>query len=270
LSTYCYRSDAPAISSDGKFFSDGDTSTDAVDTTDAKKNDEWDDAALASNLARKVTTNASAEVRDMKSLDGAKGHQGNIAEKLRMEETKAQLAAAREGMEREAKLLQEKKEEMEAKKQEVAPRFAGAASSLGGGGKWMPPSLAKMKMGAPSTGGGNRRFNVDDAELFPDLATADKIIEQKEKEQQPLYKLVKKTPVGGGASWASKKPDAFPKSDVPAEPEITAADAPIQETLPQQASSEATFATDISSHIPAKVAPIKKKKKDLSTFKHNA
>jgi hypothetical protein len=277
-------SDAPALSTDGALGADATSSE-----VNSAHHDEWDDAALASDLTRRVhassltsNNNPVEAVRDMKS-DGAKGHSGNdIAEKLRTEEIKAQLAAAREGMEREAKLLKEKKEEAEAKKSETAPRFAGAGSSTGrSGDKWMPPSLSKMKMGAASTSTANRRFNVEDEELFPELAVADKIIEQKERDQQHSYKPVKKTPVGGGATWGSKPKITASSPAVAPEPEATQGsineeplvNAPAA-TATSSSSAITTSALDpvvptsegASANV-SKVAPVKKKKKDLSTFK---
>ena len=165
-------------------------------------------------------------------------------------------------MEREARLLKEKKEADEAKKQDVASRFSGAAANIGVAGsvKWQPPSLARV----------NRRFNVEDEELFPDLAAAGKILEQKEKDQQAAFKPVKKTPVGGGASWASKPKSSSPASAVTPEPasaaEILSQDEAVQE---ESASAPLSVSSTPSSDAP-KIAPIKKKKKDLSTFKPKA
>ncbi|GKY92826.1 hypothetical protein MPSEU_000252200 [Mayamaea pseudoterrestris] len=286
--------DAPAVSTDGKIMADGTAFSADPSTVSVKKpqqDEEWDDG-LASDFARKANTASEATVRDIKSLDAGKHHSGNIAEKLRVEETKAALAAAREGMEREARLLKEKKETDEAKKQEAATRFSGASATVGvTASKWTPPSLARVKLGAASaTKGVNRRFNAEDEELFPDLASADKIIEQKEKEQQNAFRPLKKTPVGGGASWANKPtlsstiravaPEFETEAPVTSYTESTAQGASPDElsaaATPSPASTTAAPilpASDTSGFAASstsKIAPVKKKKKDLSTFKPKA
>ena len=270
--TLLCRSDAPAVSTDGALVGGP---IDATISDTKPQQEEWDDTALASDFSRKATTTTDV-IRDMKSLENSKGNSGNIAEKLRVEETKAQLAAAREGMEREARLLKEKKEADEAKKKEVASRFSDAAANIGGGSsmKWQPPSLTRVKMGASTAPSGNRRFNVEDEELFPDLAAAGKILEQKEKEQQAAFKPVKKTPVGGGATWASKPKSSSPSRAVAPEPEP--AETPATEIASEEVKQEESTTAPLpaAASTPAsdapKIAPLKKKKKDLSTFKPKA
>jgi hypothetical protein len=216
-----------------------------------------------------------SELMDMKAFDPKRNEQDNIAEKLRVEENKAKLAAAREGMEREAQRLKEEQE----KKTAVASRFAGAAEGIGGaGGKWVPPhmragALPKIRMGV---GGGNpNKVDTQDENLFPDLAAADAIIEQ-QKQQQPAFKMAKKTPVGGGASWASKpkleskpkvetKPET-PKKEVQPQPEPAPEPAPPAPVPPTEKPKPAEKAESSPAKPVAK--PLgKKKKKDLSAFK---
>lgn len=212
---------------------------------DGSNNDQeqWDDAALVT--APKKTVVASAEVMDMKSLE--KEHE-NIAEKLRVEETRAQLAAAREGMERRAA---EHKEE----KQPTQPtRFAAAAT----GGKWMPPHIR--------SGGGMKstKLDVQDEELFPDLASAEKILEQKQQQQHTAYKPIKKTPVGGGATWASKVNVAKVKKDITPPVEESEVVEEQQAEEPKQPPAQTT--TKVLSSSATAATRTKKKKKDLSTF----
>jgi hypothetical protein len=242
------------------------------------ESEQWDDEALAAaTLSRKAASSTgTSEVLEMKSLDTQRKDQGNIAEKLRVEETKAQLAAAREGMEREGAKRKEERE----KKDEEKPRFvAAAATSVGGGSKWLPSrmrsgggaSLTRMRMGGPG-----QKLDVQDEELFPDLATADKILEQKERDQQPVLKAPKKTPVGGRASWASKPKTPPPKDELAeAVEEVPVEEAPIEE--PPKSESEGPNADSSTGASPAKTVvkkttttTTKKKKKDLSTFKPGA
>lgn len=240
---------------------------------DKGSGEQWDDEALAATLTRKTAATSggtTAELMDMKALDPKRNEQDNIAEKLRVEENKAKLAAAREGMEREAQRLKEEQEKKKEAAAAVAPRFAAAAAT---GGKWVPPhmraggagTLPKIRMGA--AGGGTQKVDTQDEELFPDLAAADAIIEQQQKHQQPVFKVAKKTPVGGGASWASKKAEPAKAAEpapapAPATPPPAPAPAPAPEA-PKPAATEATAA----SQPPVKKTLGKKKKKDLSTFK---
>jgi len=186
---------------------------------------QWDDAALAAKTSRKVmavsvpsgvTTKELAETKAMALKTYTSGNeQEDIVEKLRVEETKAKLAAAREGMEREAQRIKEGKEK---KEQEVtSSRFgnaaAGMSASSGVGGKWVPSRMRAGGGGIP-TGWGSKmssqkKVDTEDEDLFPDLATADAIIE-KQKQEQPAFKAPTKTPVGGGASWGASSSSAAP------------------------------------------------------------
>lgn len=281
-------------------------------------NDEqWDDAAVVavsssatSTAARKPASatsggdahvGASAGILDYKSLAPKRGAgSDNIAEKLRLEETKAQLAAAREGMEREAQKLKEEKE----RKAQAAASKASASGGGGiggglsaGGSRWLPPHLRAGGAGTMSAPAGTSRFgaaaamggkiDVQSEELFPDLASADKILEQqKEKEQHSAFRIPKKTPVGGGATWASKprlpaaaaapapsKREPAPQS-APSEPAQRDSPArnPDPEPQPDVSEIEPPVVTAASTDVaapksPPKIAPKKKNKKDLSTFK---
>jgi hypothetical protein len=177
---------------------------------------QWDDAALAAKTSRKgmavavpsgVTTKEYAETKAMALKTHTTGNeQEDIVEKLRVEETKAKLAAAREGMEREAQRIKDDKE----KKEEVvtSSRFGNAAAGMSGvGGKYVPSHKRAGGTGM-ATGWGSRmsssqkKVDTEDENLFPDLATADAIIE-KQKQEQPAFKVNTKTPVGGGATWGA-------------------------------------------------------------------
>jgi hypothetical protein len=216
----------------------------------------------------------------MKNLDLKRSEQGDIAEKLRVEETKAQLAAAKAGMEKEAQRL---KEEKELKKQggfqEVVtnnkPRFGAAAAGMAGGSKWLPPHMRSGGGGLSSMpsrfAGASQKVDTQDENLFPDLAAASAILEQ--QKQQPAYKAPKKTPVGGGATWgnrpklnlASKKVD----TEKPAVPEPKPEVKPVEtkSAEPEPAAQPAKTAEPAAAPAAAPIKPKKKKKKDLSTFK---
>jgi hypothetical protein len=217
----------------------------------------------------------------MKSMDPKRSDQGYIAEKLRVEETKAQLASAREGMERQAAKLKDDRDTKDAKKAEKNasipsnPRFGAAAASMGAGGtgaKWLPPHLRAGGGGASMSrapmpgahGGFQKKVDTMDEQLFPDLATADAIIEKQSQMTQP-GKAPKKTPVGGGATWATK----MKKPSVKA-PKAPKAEPVVAEALPN-ADKESEEPAKAESAAPVAKAPIKKrtvkKKKDLSTFK---
>lgn len=240
--------------------------------------DQWDDEALAATLTRKTATTGTgttSELMDMKKFDPKVNEQDEVAEKLRVEENKAKLAAAKEGMEREAARLKEAKE----KKTEAAPatsnRFAAAAAG-GAGGKWVPPhmrggGLPKIRMGAGAPGG---KVDTQDEQLFPDLASADAIIKQQEGQQQTAFRVVKKTPVGGGATWGNK---SKPQQAAKAKPQPRA-ESPKKEATPEPVAAAPasaapspekpkTTTAEPAAAAPKKTLGKKKKKKDLSTFK---
>lgn len=187
----------------------------------------------------------------MKNLDNVVDD-SDIKERILKEETKAQLAAAREGMEREAARLKEQKQETTTPQ---SNRFGNAAASMGGS-TWLTPH---RRGGATSLPGAGQKLDTQSEELFPDLASADKILERKEKAQQPIYKAPKKTPVGGGATWATKAPV---KAATMAE---ASGETPSSQSRAGEAASTPT--PIITSGAPVKKAVSKKKKKDLSAFK---
>lgn len=277
-------SDAPALSKDeiAPVVSSG-IDANVSDTNDATE--QWDDEALAATLTQKKAVAASgnaAELLDMKSLDLKRTEQGDIQEKLRLEENKAALAAAREGMEREAQRLKDEKEKKEQETTSSAkPRFGTAAAGLTSGGKWLPPHMrsgggaslsSRLGMGGSAT----QKLDTEDENLFPDLAAADAILE-KQKAQEVAYKAPKKTPVGGGATWGSKAKAPMKKNDPePAVQTKIEEPAAISESRAEAPTAGAFSAVDSTSNVAgdgvsnqqkAPIKPKKKKKKDLSTFK---
>lgn len=274
-------------------------------TKENESSEQWDDEAMVANTFRKNvvvvsnTPSTSGGLLDMKSFDPKRTDPDNIAEKLRVEETKAQLAAAREGMEREAAKLKEERERKELAKLELEKSRLGTASSSTG--KWVAPSLRAAKASVvtrPRIGGSSsQKLDVQDEELFPDLAAADKILEKKERDKAPVIKAPKKTPVGGGASWASKPITTKEKVDSAtakekvdsatakekvdsvaaepsSEPDSLQTDAvPETETKVEDIQAEKlpptpALATEaVNTQHVAKKTVTKKKKKDLSTFK---
>lgn len=279
--------DAPALSTDQDHLS---VVTSAVFSAEIKdpldqnskeqeSSEQWDDEAMAANTFRKnavvvsSTPAATAGVLDMKSFDPKRTDPDNIAEKLRVEETKAQLAAAREGMERQAAKLKEERE----RKDQVEK--SSSASSI-----WVAPSLRASALSRARMGTVSQKLDVQDSELFPDLAAADKILEKKEKDHAPIFKAQKKTPVGGGASWASKTSTAKlsqpssvvePPAVVENKSEPDEAQEPLVESETQEEIAPASKvqpamapAADVVVAQPVtKKTVTKKKKKDLSTFK---
>ena len=138
---------------------------------------------------------------------------------------------------------------------------------------------SRMGMGPGPSGTG--KLDTQDESLFPDLASADAIIEQ-QKSQQPAFKIPKKTPVGGGATWGSKLKKAnearkaqqngsaqeSSTQDEPKPVESTKDEPPATEAAPAPApSNEPSKETAPAPVAKAPIKPKKKKKKDLSTFK---
>jgi len=226
---------------------------------------QWDDEALAASYSRKgaVAAASTAEVLDMKAFDAKRRDQDDIAERMRLEETKAQLAAAREGMEREAQRLKEERERKREETKKPESRAIGGISGIGAGGKWVPPhmrsgsGLSRVRMGSVGPPA-SQKLDTQDSSLFPDLAAADKILEQQKGQESVAYKVQKKTPVGGGATWGSRPPIARQKQLPESKPKTPEPDAEIY--VPP--STKSTQPPPIE-----KKKPTKKKKKDLSTFK---
>ena len=183
-------SDAPALSTDNDAAAAASAAANAPDAgiivnADAtSESEQWDDEAMAATMAQKKaiasTANSTTELLDMKALDLKRSEQGDIQEKLRVEANKAKLAAAREGMEKEAQRLKEEKEKKEQQASSSKPRFGAAAAGMGapgaGGGKWLPPHLRgggaslSSQMGGGISGGFGQKLDTEDENLFPDLA----------------------------------------------------------------------------------------------------
>jgi len=288
--------------------------------------DQWADSAGGWGSNNKATaTNTSsgdskvAELLDMQALKVKRNEQDDVAERLRIEETKAKLARAKEGMAKEAERLAAEKE---AKEFKVAARAARAAPSAAGGGgtsgKWVPShmrstggasggsrfGLAGSNMrGAASMDGSGFQKPVDMAneELFPDLAAADKILEEKEKQEKAAQDRMSsnkvRAPAGWGASRApggnatsaaaaptqrkplnlvkpvERKPlnlapeGSQPKEEDKAEETKPAAEEPAAPATTLAAEKPAEKAVKPAEEKPKKKVLKKKKKKDLSTFK---
>lgn len=258
-------SDAPALTNE----QDSTVVSNSVETTEGRNNapdsnnKDWDDetASTAVSAVRSAPADSSAAVLDMKT-HGSNAEAENIAEKLRVEATKKQLAAAREGMEREALKLKEEREKEKGGKRTAPtvgtgrPMFSHLRGAGAGG-------LSRTRLGATS------KLDTQDQELFPDLASASKILEKKEKDNKPVFKVAKKTPVGGGASWASKMKATPPTpTEAIVDSPAPAPEGPVQDTPAKPPKETPAPAPAPAPRVVKKAT--KKKKKDLSTFKPGA
>lgn len=254
-------------------------------------NVDWDEDALTLKTTKPTTSvamgNGPSELLDMKALELRRSEQDDIAERMRVEETRAKLAAAKAGMEKEAQRLREEQEAKEAKKRErdaaQTSRFGAASAGLssdsaGTANKWIPPHMRNAApppprssamgigssrfsgaMGGPVSGSSfQKKVDMMDEELFPSLAAADMMLAQ-EEEQKAAQAAAFKAKMSGVPAWGAKKKTVVKKDEsiaqeVKDEPDIIPAVAP--------SSIAPTAATPV-------VKPIlkKKKKKDLSTFK---
>jgi hypothetical protein len=156
--------------------------------------------STASAVAGTGADSKVAELLDMQALNAKRNVQDDVAERLRIEETKAALARAKEGMAKEAERLAAEKAEKEAKAAARAEARAesSATSALGGsgaGGKWVPSfrSTASSSSGTGSSirgpvsmggvgSGFQKSVDMSNDELFPDLAAADQILTEREKQ----------------------------------------------------------------------------------------
>lgn len=254
---------------------------------------DWDDVALSNSLQKNIAsstvatssgTGGAAELLDMKALEKKRNEQDDIAERLRVEETKAKLKAAKEGMEKEGQRLKEEKEAKAQPFQTVTTggsRFGKASANIFGGSsgggapgdKWVPSHMRGGSGITPRTmssshSGYQRKVDTQDENLFPDLATADKII-AKEEEQKQIANRKAKAPT---AAWGMKR--VSPKEPSPqvkqsTSPPPPSPPAPTEEKVEIKEEPVAVAKPDTK---PAPAAAglkkkTKKKKKDLSTFK---
>lgn len=148
-------------------------------------------ATVAAGADSKVT-----ELLDMQALNAKRNVQDDVAERLRIEDTKAALARAKEGMAKEAERLAAEKEAKAAARADGNYGGGGAiggsalgGASGGGGGKWVPSfrSNGSSSLGVGSSirgpaSMGSKSVDVSSEELFPDLAVADQILAEKEKQ----------------------------------------------------------------------------------------
>ena len=250
---------------------------------------------MAAKTAPSVVV-TSSEILDVKTLSQTTREESdNIQERLKLEETKAALQAAREGMERQAQRLKEEEQQQQTTAATTTTRtttpssgrFSAAAANISGvsssGAKWVPPHLR--------AGGGtsltttttrarpvsSQKLDTKDETLFPDLNTAGQILQQEKKHESVAYKPPKKTPVGG--TWASSSSRTTAVSKSPAVKEAAVESKPAPEANPAPTTSPETKpavpapTTRVPAAQPtateAKTTTVKKKKKkkDISTFK---
>mmetsp|Transcript_17124 Transcript_17124/g.32396 ORF Transcript_17124/g.32396 Transcript_17124/m.32396 type:complete len:322 (+) Transcript_17124:111-1076(+) len=283
--------DAPPLSNDAET---PNLSSLAISKKVGDASGDWDENALASKVAKTTATSFTSgyvpsELMDMKALELKMNDQDDIAERMRIEETRKKLAAAREGMEKEAQRLREEKEAKEAKKREQmesqSKRFGGAAAeggvgTVGGVGKWVPSRIRESATVAPgfsasrfqaaaSATGYQRKVDINDEELFPDLATAGKLIQEAEEQKAANAAAAA---AANKAKAAASKPkqdtndEAAEKEEVKEEEEKVKETKVGMESVEAEVKAEVTTSTPISSTPGATVPKKKKKKKDLSTF----
>jgi len=165
----------------------------------AGNNDDWDEShgvVWGNNAAANSGADSKvSELLDMEALEVKRNEEDDVAERLRVEETRAQLARAKEGMAKEAERLAAEKAEKEAK---AAERAAGGPAS---GGRWVPAHMRSTGAGA-TVGGGLSSTNE---ELFPDLAAADKILAEKERqEEEERKRIASSQPIRAPSGWGSR------------------------------------------------------------------
>jgi len=267
--------DAPAVSSEAEVPS-------SLNQMSISKNNDnagdWDESAQVAKATTAATGAGPSELMDMKALELKRNEQDDIAERLRVEETKAQLAAAKAGMEKEAQRLKDEKEFKTVKKAaNTAPRPSGLGGGAGGNGKWVPVHMRNSAASRPAmgssmggssrfgnvsgvstTGGYQRKVDTNDDMLFPDLgavAAADKAAEEVEEQKRKEAARV--------AAAARKQRNAAKKA---AEAEKEAEEVTPAEPAPVPAPAPAPAPTPAAAPAPIKKKS-KKKKKDLSTFK---
>jgi len=209
----------------------GETSTSShpstlFQTVSMTNNDGWEDEAPITGSTYSISkkgASGTTELLDMRALQQKRREQDDVAERLRIEETRAVLQRAKLGMEREAKRLEEERAAAEAKKSSrllstAAPQAPATTntSAVGVSDKWIPPNKRGLAttMATSSTFGrmsglpekskgysSIRKLDVADEEAFPDLASADKLIlEAKEKAAAVHHRLTPAKKVAGSSN----------------------------------------------------------------------
>lgn len=263
--------DAPALSSESDPLSLN-TATTSKNNND-NSNGDWDENALSAKVAKAAVTpvgTGPAELMDMKALELKRTEQDDIAERMRVEETRAQLAAAKAGMEKEALRLKEEKEFKESKHYEQLSSSSGTKVTSDSG-KWIPSHMrqntgsSRLKISegtrfghvrgmGPATGY-QRKVDTNDEMIFPDLATADKLIQEEEKQKQSQIRKLKTLP----------KKDKETKESIECEVKKTQ-EAEVKNEDCARLSPPPTI-TNSEIKLNTTTKKKKKKKKDVSTFK---
>lgn len=234
------------------------------------------------------------ELLDMNALEAQRREQDDVAERMRVEATKAALASAREGMEKEARRLKEE-EEFKLVKGKAPVADTNRSAGGGGGTKWVPPHLR----GGASAALGNSRMMMNkvrgkaasidtkDAMDFPDLASANaaideqKRLEREQMEKQRLRAANRKsgiTPWGsqrlgnrGASNNSSSKTKGASKATKEAVADVNPPSPPRKEEAPPAPTVAPPAAPVVSPVATTESVEFKKKKKkkkkDLSTFK---
>eukprot|EP00984_Skeletonema_dohrnii_P005161 scaffold1815_cov147-Skeletonema_dohrnii-CCMP3373.AAC.13 len=169
----------------------------------AGDNDDWDESQAVAWGSNAAATNSGAdskvsELLDMQALEVKRNEEDDVAERLRVEETKAQLARAKEGMAKEAERLAAEKAQKEAK---AAERAAGGPAT---GGRWVPAHMRSSGGGVSVGGGGGGGLSSANEELFPDLAAADKILADKERQEEERKRISSSQPIRAPSGWGSR------------------------------------------------------------------
>lgn len=186
----------------------------------------------------------------MKALEEQRKSEDDVEAKIRLEETRAQLAAAKLNMEAEGKRIEEERKEAERRKQEKAETTRQTSSvSTGIGGKWVPRHMrggASAAVDRGRLGAKSSKLDPLDDEAFPDLGFSS----APEPKAPKMPKQVKKKPVVKAAVLEKKEPPAVPVAIETEEKVVSTPEVQPVATVPV-----------------AKPVVKKKKKKDLSSFK---
>lgn len=258
----------------------------AVQSSDKKSDEGWEEATIG-RVNVVSNKNSVTELLDMNALEERRREQDDVAERMRVEETRAALEAARVGMKKEAQRL--KNEEVKKKQGVVAPVTTDGGDKKG---KWVPVHLR----GNPSAALGNSRLmmnkargksslpNTGDEMDFPDLGSANAAIEaqkkaEKERKEKDRQRAAGKSsgikkwgvsrPSIGGAPPARKKLEMKPTAKQSPPPAPPKAEVPTPAPAPPKVEKDPVPTPAAPAPAPA-LKKKKKKKKDLSTFKKSA
>lgn len=165
---------------------------DSISNVEGNSKEEWADKSFSSKstVAPVKSKGAVSELLDMAALEERHRQEDDIVERMQVEQTRAALKRAKDGMEAEARRLKEEQEGKANQKQEAVPQKKPSI-----GDKWIPLHMRNPRSTANGLSSrfnsvkiGSKAVNVKDEDAFPDLSAANDLLEKQKQEQEDFKK----------------------------------------------------------------------------------